>query len=132
MPFLSYITFIIKTNICLNNFKEECMENVEVVLSLAGTAFSLLITCLIFVVKLVKTVKDKKRMQNCNYLDEAVAPLMEIAESFSNYSGEEKKQFVLTKVNQFAIENGLSFDVKATAEKVEKLIDLSKKINVKK
>lgn len=108
------------------------MENVEVVLSLAGTAFSLLITCLIFVVKLVKTVKDKKRMQNCNYLDEAVAPLMEIAESFSNYSGEEKKQFVLTKVNQFAIENGLSFDVKATAEKVEKLIDLSKKINVKK
>ena len=57
---------------------------------------------------------------------------MEIAENFSNYSGEEKKQFVLTKVNQFAIENGLKFDAETTAAQVEKLIELSKKINAKK
>lgn len=107
------------------------MENFEVVLSLAGTALSLLITSIIFVVRLVKALKEKRNMQNCSFLYETVAPLMEIAENFSNYSGEEKKQFVLTKVNQFAIENGLKFDAETTAAQVEKLIELSKKINAK-
>ena len=108
------------------------MENAELILSLAGTAFSLMVTCLIFIIRLVKTAKDRKRMQNYSFLDDAVAPLMEIAEGFTNYSGEEKKQFVLTKVNQFAIENGLKFDAEETAAKVEKLINLTKKINTKK
>ena len=108
------------------------MENFEVVLSLAGTALSLLITSIIFVVRLVKAVREKRNMQSSLFLYETVAPLMEIAENFSNYSGEEKKQFVLTKVNQFAIENGLKFDAETTAAQVEKLIELSKKINAKK
>lgn len=108
------------------------MENADVVLSLAGTALSLLITSIVFIARLVKAVKDKKKIQNCTFLEEAVAPLMEIAENFSHYSGEEKKQFVLTKVNQFAIENGFKFDAEATAAKIEKFIELSKKINVKK
>lgn len=108
------------------------MENAELILSLAGTAFSLMVTCLIFIIRLVKTAKDRKMMQNYSFLDDAVAPLMEIAEGFTNYSGEEKKQFVLTKVNQFAIENGLKFDAEETAAKVEKLINLTKKINTKK
>ena len=108
------------------------MENFEVVLSLAGTALSLLITSIIFVVRLVKAVREKRNMQSSSFLYETVAPLMEIAENFSNYSGEEKKQFVLTQVNQFAIENGLKFDAETTAAQVEKLIELSKKINAKK
>ena len=108
------------------------MENFEVVLSLAGTALSLLITSIIFVVRLVKAVREKRNMQSSSFLYETVAPLMEIAENFSNYSGEEKKQFVLTKVNQFAIENGLKFDAETTAAQVEKLIELTKKINAKK
>ena len=108
------------------------MENFEVVLSLAGTALSLLITSIIFVVRLVKAVREKRNMQSSSFLYETVARLMEIAENFSNYSGEEKKQFVLTKVNQFAIENGLKFDAETTAAQVEKLIELSKKINAKK
>ena len=108
------------------------MENFEVVLSLAGTALSLLITSIIFVVRLVTAVREKRNMQSSSFLYETVAPLMEIAENFSNYSGEEKKQFVLTKVNQFAIENGLKFDAETTAAQVEKLIELSKKINAKK
>lgn len=107
------------------------MGNAEVILSLAGTAFSLFITCLVFTVKLVKTVKDKKNMSSVTLLDGALAPLMEIAEKFLNYSGEEKKQFVLTKINQFAIENGLKFDAETTTEKIERLIELTKQVNAK-
>ncbi len=112
-------------------FKEVIMENFEVVLSLAGTAFSLLVTSVIFVIRMVKALKERNSMQSLSCLYDAIAPLMEIAEGFTGYSGEEKKQFVLTKVNQFAIENGIKFDAAATAAQVEKLIGLSKKINAK-
>ena len=54
---------------------------------------------------------------------------MEIAESFANYSGEEKKEYVITKVNQFAIENGIKFDLQMVTEKIEEMIELSKKVN---
>lgn len=107
------------------------MNSAEVILSLAGTAASLLITCVIFVIKLAKAVKDKRNIVNRTVLDEAVAPLIEVAEKFCNYSGEEKKQFVLTKINQFAIENNLKFDVDEMSRKIERLIELSRQVNEK-
>ena len=54
---------------------------------------------------------------------------MEIAEQFTNYSGEEKKEYVMTRVNQFALENKIKFDSEAVNEKIEELIGLSKKVN---
>ena len=89
------------------------MENLELILSLAGTAFSLFIACVVFIVKLIRGYTTKKKLKNSYVLLDAVAPLMEIAESFTNYSGEEKKEYVMTKVNQFALENGIKFDAQA-------------------
>ena len=71
----------------------------------------------------------KKKLKNSYVLLDAVAPLMEIAETFTNYSGEEKKEYVMTKVNQFAIENGIRFDSQAVSNKIEELIGLSKNVN---
>ena len=36
---------------------------------------------------------------------------------------------MLTKLNQFAIENGISFDVSTVSQKIEELIALSKQVN---
>ena len=69
-------------------FKEVIMENFEVVLSLAGTAFSLLVTSVIFVIRMVKALKERNSMQSLSCLYDAIAPLMEIAEGFTGYSGE--------------------------------------------
>lgn len=105
------------------------MENLELILSLAGTALSLFIACVVFIVKLIRGYIMKKKLKNSYVLLDAVAPLMEIAETFTNYSGEEKKEYVMTKVNQFAIENGIRFDSQAVSNKIEELIGLSKNVN---
>lgn len=108
------------------------MENFEVILSLIGTSMSLLVACIVFLIKLIKSVRFKKIKQNLDLLLEAVAPIVEIAEGYANFSGEEKKEYVLTKVNQFAIENGIAFDTKLISDKIEDLIALSKKVNSRK
>ena len=105
------------------------MENFELIVTLAGTAFSLLVTCTIFVIRLVKALRDKKTFLDNLILEEAITPLMELAEKFLNYSGEEKKEFVITKINQFALENKLYFNAEIISEKIEKLIELSKQVN---
>ena len=105
------------------------MENLELIITLAGTTFSLLITCAIFIIKLIKTWRDKKTFLDNLILEEAITPLMEMAEKFLNYSGEEKKEFVLTKINQFALENKLYFNAEIISDKIEKLIELSKQVN---
>lgn len=95
------------------------MENLELIVSLAGTALSLFIACILFIVKIIRGYITKKKLKNSYVLLEAVAPLMEIAEQFTNYSGEEKKEYVMTRVNQFALENKIKFDSEAVNEKIE-------------
>jgi hypothetical protein len=107
----------------------ENMENLEIIISLAGTAISLFIASVTFIVKLIQGYIAKKKLKNNYVLLDAIAPLMEIAEEFTNYSGEEKKEYVMTKANQFAIENGIEFDQKAVSEKIEEMIKLSKTVN---
>lgn len=105
------------------------MENVEWILSIVGTALSLLIVCISFLIKLVQTMKARKKEHRQATLLDAVAPIVEIAESFTNYSGAEKKEYVLTNVNRFAIENGIEFDAELVSKKIEQLIELSKQVN---
>lgn len=105
------------------------MENLEWILSLAGTALSLFVVCITFIVKLVQSIKERSKDKERTELLDAVGPIMEIAETFVNYSGEEKKEYVLTKINQYAIENGIVFDSKLVSEKIEELITLSKQVN---
>ncbi len=108
------------------------MENLEVILSLIGTSLSLFVTCLIFIVKFIKSLRTKKLAENDNAIIEAILPLMEIAENYKHYSGEEKREFVLTKLNQFTLENGINFDSDAVIKKIEELIKLTKQVNVNK
>ena len=105
------------------------MQNFELILSLAGTAVSLFVACLTTVLKLVKNVRLRHRQEGVMTLLTAVAPIVEIAESFSNYTGAEKKEYVLTKINQFAIENGIEYDADAVSDKIEQLVDFSKQVN---
>lgn len=107
------------------------MEEIELILTLAGTVLSLFIASVLFIVKIIRGSISKKELKNSYVLLEAVAPLMEIAETFTHYSGEEKKEYVMTKVQQFAIENGIKFDSEAVTNKIEELIDLSKNVNGK-
>ena len=112
----------------LQNF----LDNYELYLSIAAAIISLIFAIIVCIIKLVRAVKAKTKLQDDTDLLAAVAPVMQIAETFTNYSGAEKKEYVLTRINQLAIENGINFDIQAVSNKIEELIKLSKEVNYKK
>lgn len=105
------------------------MEHLEWILSIAGTVLGLVILCVSFLIKLLQSIRVRKKEQGKTTLLDAVAPIVELAEGFVGFSGAEKKEYVMTKVNQFAIENGIEFNSELVSEKIEELIDLSKQVN---
>lgn len=54
---------------------------------------------------------------------------MTTVENFANYTGEEKKEYVKTKVNQYCIENKIDYDAELTEANIEKMIEFSKGVN---
>lgn len=107
------------------------MKELELILSLAGTVLGLVVTALTFFVKLVKNGRAKKAAEQVLQIANTLLPYIEQAETFVNYTGQEKKQFVMTKANQYAIENGIVFDPEAVSSKVEQLVLLTKSVNIK-
>ncbi len=105
------------------------MEYLEIILSLAGTAVGFLATALTFILKFVKSAKAKKIAEQTVKVGNAVLPYIKQAETFLNYSGQEKKEYVMTKANQYAIEQGITFDAGLIGEKVEELVRLTKEVN---
>jgi hypothetical protein len=105
--------------------------NLEVILSMAGTIFGLTVSTLTFLVKFIKNAKAKKTAEQICKIGNAVIPYIEKAETFAGYSGAEKKEFVLTKANQFAIANDIAFDARAVSDKIEELVKMTKLVNAK-
>lgn len=105
------------------------LENLDLTITIVSAVISLVLTIVIFAIKLANTIKQKKTIENEQDLLDAVGPIMEIAEKLSNYTGQEKKEYVLTKVNQLAIENKVKYDETKISAKIEELISLTKNVN---
>ena len=108
------------------------MKDLELILSISGTVFGLLVTTITFFVKFIKSAKAKKAAENLIKIGDAVIPYIEQAEKFTHYSGPEKKEYVVTKANQFALDNGIKFNPKSVSEKIEELVALTKQVNTHK
>lgn len=113
-------------------FNWRTMEKLEIILSLSGTIMSFIITLIVVIIKLNKWKKNYQSLEEETRINDLVDELMSIAETFNNYLGNEKKEYVITKLNQFAIENNIDFDKEKLDERIEKLIKLSKNVNYKK
>lgn len=108
------------------------MENVEIIISLAGTVLSLVIMCFIFINRFIAVIKKRNNEETDALIMDAVIELMTLAEKCVKFSGKDKKEFVFTKLNQFAEENEMKIDFDNVSEKIEKLIKLTKQVNFKK
>jgi hypothetical protein len=107
------------------------LKNIEIILSLAGTSLGLFITVLTFVMKTIKSVKAKKALEQAIKIGNAVLPFIREAEKFTSYTGLEKKAYVMTKANQFALSNRIPFKEIQVSEKIEELVALTKQVNIK-
>lgn len=107
------------------------MENAEIIISLAGTVISLIIAVITFIAKFLKSEKAKTTAENIIQICNEIVPLIKQAEQFVNFSGQEKKEYVMTLMRKYALDNGISFDFGMLAEKIDDLVDFTKNVNVK-
>lgn len=107
------------------------MENLEQIITIASAGVGLLATITGFLIPLVKNVKAKNKLMALNQLSTLLKSLIVEAEQFVNFTGEEKKEYVLTKANRYALENKIPFDESTIDEEIEKMVKLSKNVNVR-
>jgi uncharacterized membrane protein YbaN (DUF454 family) len=107
------------------------MKNLEIIISVSGALIGLLVTTITFLTKAIKNTKAKKQAERLLMINEALLPFIQTAEEYTNYTGKEKKEYVLTKANQYFIQKGLKFDEELCASKIEELVALTKKVNAK-
>lgn len=107
------------------------MENFELIISLIGTLASLVVASVVFIVRIIQLIKTRNGLAGGELLLDALTSFMKSAEDLSDLSGAQKKEYVLVKLGEFAAENGIPFSEKDISDKIEQLIELSKRVNAK-
>lgn len=105
------------------------MSRFKEIITIVSACLGLLATVTGFLIPLVKNVKAKNRLSAINKLTVTLQSLVVDAEKFADFTGAEKKEYVMTKINRYAIENKIPYDEKAVSEKIEELVALSKEVN---
>ena len=95
------------------------------IMELISLCISLLIPIIGFVTALIKVVKDR----NWNLLKSALCEFVIKAEEMLGATGEEKKNAVLGWTQEFCQKQGIKFDADQVSGAIEKLIEVSKKVN---
>lgn len=101
------------------------------IIAVMATVFPFLIATLTFLIKFVKSSKAKNVLQTTLNFTEALQPMIIKAEEYSHYTGQEKKQYVLTQANQFAIDHKLKFNINTISELIEEIVTTTKKVNAR-
>lgn len=105
------------------------IDNLQLIISLGAPLLGFFSTTIIILKKYVKNSKLRKALEKSEEILNKIIPCVAEAENHLNFSGEEKKEYVMTKINQYAIENNITFDGEVISGKIEELIELSKKVN---
>lgn len=103
--------------------------DIEIIFSMIGTGLGILITILTFIIKLSKNTKVRKNAEKMLALTSQVSAFVKEAEEFTHYTGAEKKNYVLTKMNQYSIDHNIKYDEEYVSDKIEELIDTTKQVN---
>ena len=105
------------------------MEEIRMYVSYITPILTIICSFLIFLKNKIKKKQVSKMVEKTEELMKRIIPYIEEAERFTNFSGEEKKEYVMTKLKGYAINFGIDFDENSISNKVEELIELSKKVN---
>lgn len=105
------------------------MELIKQIITIISIALPLLVTTITFLLKFIGSAKSKKAAENLQRVSNIVIPYIEDAEKFLNYTGAEKKEYVMTKATKFAVKNGIPFDDNKISELIEQLVKMTKQVN---
>ena len=105
------------------------LEVLKEIIDIIAVALPLVISLIVVIAKLTKNTKLKNVSENLIEVEIVVKRFMESAESFINYSGNDKKEWVKVKVNQYCIENGIPYNDSIVDSLIERFIELTKTVN---
>lgn len=105
------------------------MENIKEIISVVSACLGFAATLTGLLIPLVKNVKAKNKLAALGRLATALQLFIADVEQYAHFTGEEKKQFVLTKANRYALENKIPFNEQTVSEKIEELVALTKSVN---
>ncbi len=108
------------------------MEELKIIISLTSASLGLLITLLTYLYRFSKNKKIKEKALEIITLTNKLIPYIKEAEMFTNYSGIEKKEYVLTKIRQFAYIQKIDLDETEITKQLEEMIILTKEVNKRK
>ncbi len=107
------------------------LENITLFLPFLAPILGLLGVTILFLKKFVKNKKLKNVLEKAEEVTKNIIPFIVEAEKFINYTGIEKKNYVMTRLNQYAIANDIKFDQEEISNKIEELVELTKQVNKK-
>lgn len=106
---------------------------------IASLVLMILVIVLSIVTAFMKKSKNSKIREVASKLEVAtsnvitvksvILDFMKQAEEFINYTGSDKKSWVITKTKEFCIKNSVKYDDELIESTIETLIDFSKKVN---
>ena len=102
-----------------------------IILSLALLTLFLLITDVIFIFKIKKAKKIRKQCSHLIELDQAIIPFIIRAEGFKNFTGEEKKKYVISLARQYAQQNNIKTDYSTISDRIDYFVEFCKQVNVR-
>lgn len=113
--------------------------NISDILSYVIFGISFLLGLVTTLVPYLKTAKAKKNAEKLvkalsgfELIVEQIQPYVVKAEQFRNFSGPERKEWVMTQLKLLALEHSIVFDEVAISEKVEEVVATTNKVNVNK
>jgi len=79
--------------------------------------------------RLTKSEKAKKLVEAVNFYQQEIEKYVVLAEKMKNYSGEQKKRWVIDQVVFLSTKNKIPIDEELISNLIEKLIKVTKEVN---
>ncbi len=105
------------------------MENLEIIISLAGACIGLIGGIAALIAKYAKSAKAKKIAEGIAEICNALPGYIRSAETLPGADGDAKKNYVMTEAEKFAAERGIPFDGQAVGSRIDEYVALTKCVN---
>ena len=114
----------------------EALKSTQAVISLISVVIALIGTLAGIIAKYVQNAKTKKAAEKAQKIAQdlleitnAVNEAVKAAENKLNFTGADKKEWAMTQVQQFALDNGIIFDKQEVDKLIEEAVAFTKTVN---
>lgn len=107
------------------------MEEVRLYLYIIIFVLSLITSIISIALKYSKNLKVKNNLETVLNIMNDLIPLICEAEKFTSYNGEEKKEYVVSRIIRNLSNSNIKIGEEKINEMIEKLVSFSKEVNYK-